>query len=172
MNVLDAMYKRRSVRQFEDEDISDEKLDRIVQAALLAPTSRNRNPCQFYVVSNREILEKLSSAKEAGSAFLKDANVGIVVAGDSQKADTWIEDSSIALTYMHLMAAAEGIGSCWIQMHMRKDADGKDAEENVREILDLEENYRIVGIMALGIPAIEREGKSIEDLDYGKVKRI
>ncbi|MDO5849441.1 MAG: nitroreductase family protein [Methanobrevibacter sp.] len=172
MNTLETMYKRRSIREYEDEDISEEKLDKIIQAALLAPTSRNRNPCEFYVVKNREILNELSESKAAGSQFLKNANVGIVVLGDTEKADTWIEDSSIALTYMHLMAAGEDIGSCWIQIHMRKDVEGRDAEENVREILDVGENYRIVGIMALGVPAIQREGKTKEDLDYSKVKVI
>lgn len=172
MSLLDVMYERRSIREYENVDIDDEKLDRIIQSALLAPTSRNRNPCRFYVVKNRETLEKLSDAKEAGSQFLRNANVGICVVADSDIADTWIEDSSIALTYLHLMATAENLGSCWIQIHMRRDSQGNDAEENVREILDLDENYRIVGIMALGVPAIEREGKTVEDLDFDKVKKI
>lgn len=166
------MYERRSIRKYEDEDIDDEKLDRIIQSALLAPTSMNRNPCEFFVIKNREILERLSDAKEVGSQFLKNANVGICVVADSEKADTWIEDSSIALTYLNLMATAENIGSCWVQMHLRRDSEGNDAEKNVREILNLDENYRIVGIMALGVPAIKRKGKTIEDLDFDKVKKI
>lgn len=172
MSLLDVMYERRSIRKYEDEDIDDEKLDRIIQSALLAPTSMNRNPCEFFVIKNREILERLSDAKEVGSQFLKNANVGICVVADSEKADTWIEDSSIALTYLNLMATAENIGSCWVQMHLRRDSEGNDAEKNVREILNLDENYRIVGIMALGVPAIKRKGKTIEDLDFDKVKKI
>ncbi len=117
-------------------------------------------------------MERLSDAKEVGSQFLKNANVGICVVADSEKADTWIEDSSIALTYLNLMATAENIGSCWVQMHLRRDSEGNDAEKNVREILNLDENYRIVGIMALGVPAIKRKGKTIEDLDFDKVKKI
>lgn len=172
MDLIDVMYKRRSIREFKDENISDNVIDRIIQAALLAPTSRNRNPCDFFLIKDKNILKELSQAKESGSSFLKDANACIVVVADSKKADTWIEDSSIALTYMHLMASSEAIGSCWIQMHMRKDKEGRDAESNVREILKLDNDYRIVGIMALGIPAIEREGKTIDELDYSKVKRI
>lgn len=172
MDILDVMYKRRSIREFKDEDISEDALNKIIQSALLAPTSRNRNPCEFYIIKDKNLLSELSDAKNAGSQFLKGANAAIVVAGDSKKADTWVEDSSIALTYMHLMAAAEDIGSCWIQIHMRKDKDNMDAESNVRKALNLNDNYRIVGMMALGVPAIKREGKTIDDLDFSKVKEI
>ena len=172
MDLLDVMYKRRSIREYKNQDISDENLEKIIEAALLAPTSRNRNPCEFYIIKDKQILKQLSNAKKAGSQFLKNANKAIAVFADSKKADTWIEDSSIALTYIHLIATELGIGSCWIQLHMREDIEGKDAEKNAREILDIPENFRIVGIIALGIPNQERKGKTTEDLDYSKIHLI
>ncbi len=163
------MLKRRSVRKYRDEEIPKEKLNRILQAGLLAPTSRNRKPCSFLIVDNRDVLEKLSKSKDAGAAFLKDANKAIVVAANSNVSDTWIEDSSIALSFMHLMAAEEDIGSCWIQIHLRKSESGESAEDIVREILGIDDYFRIVGILALGIPDGEVKPHSLEEIDKGNV---
>ena len=101
-------------------------------------------------IQDKETLRRLSKAKKAGAAFAADAGAAIVVAADSEKADTWIEDSSIALTYMMLAAEEQDLGCCWVQMHMRTSENGRDAEENVREILGFQERFRIVGLLAIG----------------------
>ena len=165
MELLEIMLRRRSIRQYKKEEIPEETLEKILQAGLLAPTSRNRRPCEFYVVRDRELLQKLSSAKAAGAAMLADCDVAVAVFGDPEKADTWIEDCSIALTYMQLMAASEGVGSCWVQMHLRASSSGRDAEETVREILSAPDAYRIVGILSLGMAVQEPEPHTLEGLD-------
>ncbi len=169
---MDVILKRRSIRKYKNEDISEDKIKKILQAGLLAPTSKNRKPCEFVVVRDGDALCKLSTAKSAGGGMLADCNAAIVVLGNSEKADTWIEDSSIALTYMDLMAAEQGIGSCWCQIHLRFCADGRDAESVVREILSLPEKYRIVGILSLGIPAEIREPHTPDEADFSKVAWI
>lgn len=165
MEYKDLLLKRRSVRKFTDEDVTKDQLNQILQAGLLAPTSRNRKPCNFLVVSNRETLKELSEVKEHGSKFLADANKAIVVIANTLVADTWVEDSSIALSFMHLMASDIGVGSCWIQIHMRKSADGEDAEKLVRDIVKIDDYFRIVGILALGIPDGDINPHSLEDID-------
>ena len=172
MDLMEVMQKRRSIRKYTGESIPEDKLDKVLQAALLAPTSMNRRPCEFYAVTDRETLRALSTAKRAGAGMLADAAAAIVVTADSELADTWIEDSSIALTYMHLMAVDQGLGSCWIQMHLRQSADGNDAEDNVRKILSLPGKYRIVGILSLGIPAEDRPKQELEDLEYTRIHKI
>ena len=172
MELIDIMQKRRSIRKYTDEHIPEDKLEMILQAALLAPTSMDRKPCEFYAVTDRDTLRALASAKKAGAGVLADAAAAIVVAADSDKADTWVEDSSIALTYMHLMATELGLGSCWVQMHLRRSADGRDAEDNVRRILSLQKSYRIVGALSLGIPAEEKKPSNLGELDHEKVHRV
>lgn len=153
MELSDIMRERRSIRRYADKPIPVEMLDNILQAAALAPTSRNRKPCTVYLVTERERLCALSHAKQSGAAFAEQAGAAAVIAADSEKADTWIEDSSIAMTYMMLSAQAQGLGCCWVQIHMRQDANGRDAEENVRRILGLPERFRIVGFLSLGVMA-------------------
>lgn len=169
MDLLKTLLRRRSIRKYTEDAIPEEKLNKILQAGMLAPTSRNRRPCEFYVVQNREILRKLSAAKATGAGMLADCDTAIAVFGDTEKADTWIEDCSIALTCMHLMAAAEGVGSCWCQMHLRASAEGKDAEETVKELLYVPESYRIVGILSMGMPAQKPEPHTLDELEWEKV---
>lgn len=168
MTLIDIMLKRRSTRKFNSEKITKDELDKILQAALLAPTSMNRKPCNFLVVERPETLIELSKCKNHGADLIAGADKAIVVVADTMIADTWCEDSSIALTYMHLMAAELNLGSCWVQVHLR-DKDGIDAEKVVREIVKIDDHYRIVGILALGhsddIPAPH----TLEDIDKNKI---
>ncbi len=172
MNLTEILLNRRSVRRYADAPIPEDTLRAILAAGLLAPTSRNLKPCRFTAVRDKGILEALSRAKAAGGAFLKDAGAAVVVSADAELADTWIEDCSIALTCMHLAAAEAGVGSCWIQIRLRRDREGGEAEENVRRILGLEENFRTVGILALGMPASSPEPHKAEDADFGRVRFI
>ncbi|WP_296803508.1 nitroreductase family protein [uncultured Methanobrevibacter sp.] len=168
MSLIDLMFKRRSTRKFRDEDISKQDLDLILHSALLAPTSMNRKPCNFMVVERKETLKELSECKDMGAGLIAGANKAIVVIADSMIADTWIEDSSIALTYMHLMATELDIGSCWVQTHLRSK-NGKDSEEVVRDILKIDSYYRIVGMLALGYSDDIPQAHDESDLDKSKI---
>lgn len=172
MGLLNTILQRRSVRKYTAEAIADETLERILQAGLLAPTSKDRKPCEFYVIREKGILKELSEVKKAGGGFLAECDVAIAVFGDSAKADTWIEDCSIAMAYMNLMAAEEAVGSCWCQIHLRSSAYGTDAEQEVRKILSVPETYRIVGILALGIAAKETQAHVLSEADFSKVHRV
>ena len=169
MELYDVLLKRRSIRKYTSEEIPEENLKKIIEAGLLAPTSRNKKPCRFYVIKDKEILLKLSEAKASGAGMLAECAEAIAVFADSEKADTWIEDSAIALSYMNLMAVDQGIGSCWCQIHLRSSKQGEDAESCVRGILSVPKNYRIVGILALGIPNEDPAPHSDNDIDWSKV---
>ena len=79
---MSLIQKRRSIRRFLAKPIEDEKIEMLIEAALRAPSSRGLNPWEFIVVTERDLLEKLSSAKTHGSEFLKNAPLGIVVCAD------------------------------------------------------------------------------------------
>ena len=168
MTFTDLLLKRRSTRKFTDEPVTRNELETILHAALLAPTSMNRKPCNFMVVENKETLKKLSQSKDHGAELVKDADKAIVVIADTMIADTWCEDSSIALTYMHLMATELDLGSCWVQIHLRTK-DGKNSEEVVKEILKIDSHYRIVGILALGKSDDIPQPHTLDDIDKTKI---
>ena len=168
MELLDVMLERRSTRKFNNEPVTKAELDKILTSALLAPTSMNRKPCNFMVVERKETLTELSKAKDHGADLIDGADKAIVVVADTMIADTWIEDSSIALTYMHLMATELGLGSCWVQIHLRSK-DGVDSEEIVRDILKIDDHYRIVGILALGHSDDIPKPHDINEIDKNKI---
>ncbi|WP_405291020.1 nitroreductase family protein [Methanobrevibacter sp.] len=168
MEFIDVLLKRRSTRKFNDNPITKDELDKILKAGLLAPSSMNRKPISFLVVERQETLAELAQAKDHGAELLRDADKAIVVIADTMISDTWCEDSSIALTYLHLAATDLGIGSCWVQIHMRKK-DGVYAEKVVRDIIKIDEHYRIAGIMALGHSDDIPQAHTMDDIDKGKI---
>lgn len=169
MELLDVMLKRRSIRRYTGESVPEEKLRRILDAGLLSFSSRNFDPWEFIVVKNKDALRSLSKCKAVGSAMLAEADCAIVVIGDGEKADVWVEDCSIAMTYMHMMAADQGVGSCWIQCRLRESVDGQNSEEYVRSVLNIPDNYGVEAILSLGIPEQEREPKVISDIQLNKI---
>lgn len=149
---MDAFKERRSIRKYKDVSVEEEKVKRIVAAGRMAPSGKNKKPWEFIVAEDRDTLTKLSQVKPKGGLFVKDAPMGIVVVGDEERSDTWIEDCSIASAFMQLEAHNQGLGSCWVQFRGRFTAEGGDAEARVREILNIEEGRRVLCVITLGYP--------------------
>lgn len=147
--MLQVIKNRRSIRKFKKDKLPKEVIVEILKAGLLAPTSKNKRPVEFIVVENEENICKLAKCKDKGSVGLETAPCAIVVASDSDKSDVWVEDASIAATYMQLQIEKLGLGSVWIQMRKRFNDNG-DAENEVRRILNIPDNYGIVCILAVG----------------------
>jgi nitroreductase len=160
---------RRSIRRYLDKPVESEKIDRLIEAVLRAPSSRGFNPWEFVVVTDRVLLEKLSKAKPHGASFLKDAALGIVVCADPEKCDVWIEDASIASIYIHLAAESMALGSCWIQIRKRMHDQTKAAEQYIREMLNIPKNLNVESMIAIGYPAEEKSPHPKEKLQYEKV---
>lgn len=166
---LSLAQNRRSIRKYQNKPIESQKINQLVEAVLRAPTSMGKNSWEFVVVTDPALLEKLSSAKPHGAAFLKDAALGIVVCGNPQISDVWIEDASIASIYIHLAAASLELGSCWIQIRERKHNESQTAEAYMAEILNLPAHIKVVAIIAIGYPAEKKSAHSKERLPYDKV---
>ena len=169
--LISLLQKRRVIRKFQNREVESEKIDTLIEAALRAPSGNARYPLEFVAVTDKNILEKLSQAKEHGSAFIKDASLGIVVCADPGKQDIWIEDAAIASTIVHLTAADLGLGSCWIQIRERKHKGDKPAESYIAEVLGLPKNLKVLSMVAIGYPAEEKPGHAKSELPYDKVHR-
>ena len=167
--MLELFYKRRSIRKFTDKPIEATKLERIMQAALLAPSSKSSYPCEFVIVDQKEINEKLSVCKPLGAGFLKNAACSIVVAGDADKSDVWIEDCAIAATFIQLQAEKEGLGTCWIQIREREYNDEQSAESYIQEVVNMPANIKILAIIAIGYKDGEKAGRDETFLKKEKI---
>lgn len=149
---FDLIEKRRSIRKFKPVPVEPAKVDKLIETALRAPSSRGLNPWQFVVVDQPELLEQLSTAKPHGGAFLKNAGLGIVVVADPEKCDVWVEDCSIAAILIQLAAQALGLGSCWVQIRRREHNETMSAEAYIRDILSIPDTLRVASVIAVGYP--------------------
>lgn len=115
------------------------------------------------------MLENLSECREGAARMLAGADCCVLVLGDREKSDTIIEDCSIVMANMHLMASSLGLGSCWIQGRNRTAPDGRSTEEYVRELLCFPEQYQLEAILSLGDPAQAAQPYDLESLPYEKI---
>lgn len=169
-SFMDLLLHRRSVRQYTDEKVSREQLETIVQAGLLSPSGKNKRDWEFVVIEDRETLDKFTEARAAGASKLfAGASAAIAVFGDTDATDVWCEDCSIAMSNMHLMADALGLGSCWIQGRLRQAEDGRTTSEYVRELLGAPESYELEAILSVGVAEKRPEAYTLEDADMSKV---
>lgn len=170
MNSFAELIKtRRSTRKFTPDPLAPEQVESIMKAALTAPSSKRKNPWQFILVDDKEMLKKLAACKEQGAAFLSDCALAVVVTADGMASDVWIEDASIASIYMQLQAEELGLGSCWVQVRNRVTADDIDSEEYVRRLLDIPYQLQVLSVIGLGHKAQERKPFDQANLQWEKV---
>jgi nitroreductase len=168
--VLDAVRARRSIRRYDDRPIDPAAIELLQEAMVRAPSSRNLKPWRFVFVTDAALREPLAHAKAQYGEFLGGAPLGVVVCGDTSASDCWIEDCSIAATALQLTATELGLGSCWIQIRARLGADGRPAEEHVREILGLPAELGVLCIVAIGHPAESKAPHARESLKWEAVE--
>lgn len=158
MDFLDVIAKRHSVRKYTEEPLDRELIDRIIDIAETAPSSRNCKSSAFMVVDDPDTLRALSEMRTSGAQPLAGAAAAIIVMGDETLTDMWVENASISATFIQLAATALDLGSCWIQVRGR-DRDKSDsskgtAEQYLRDLLGIREGMRILCIVSLGHPEV------------------
>ncbi len=165
----DLVIHRRSYRKYTEELLSPDQVRLILEAALMSPAGKRKNPWHFVVVEDKDVLSALSKAKDAGAAPLADAALAIVVCASPEASDTWIEDCSIAAHQMMLQCTDLGLGSVWIQMRNRNDADGNTANFNICQLLQIPAGYEVLCAISIGHPNEDRKPYDTEKLQWEKV---
>lgn len=165
----DIIRNRRSYREYLPKLIEADYVSEILKAALLSPTSHNRQSWQFLVVDNPTDLQKLSDCKEHGASFLKQAPLAIVILGNPIENDCWIEDCSIAAFAMQLQAEELKLGTCWIQVRNRGINNEITATEIIRGILNIPEPLEVLCILAIGYPQRIKSPKNEEEIKWEQI---
>ncbi len=165
------VQKRRSIRKYLSKKVEPEKIEQLIEAALRAPSSRDLKPCRFIVVTESTALAKLARAKTGGSAFLDGAPLAIVVCADTKKSDVWVEDTSIASTYLMLAAESLDLGACWIQIRNRMHNDEITSADYIAELLKVPDYLSILSIIAIGYADETKSPHPVEELGYENVHR-
>lgn len=163
------LFERHSIRKYKDQPIEGETVKHILEAGLLAPSSKSARPWQFVVVEDRDMLQKLSQCKPFGAKPIAGASFAIAVCADPEKSDVFVEDCSVAASFMQLQAAALGVGSCWIQIRNREDANGEPAQDVVQSLLGIPPSLQVVMVLTFGISDEQRKPVDPSKLMWEKV---
>lgn len=169
MDFHELIINRRSIRKYTDQPISPEDVKLILEAALLSPTSKSARAWQLIAVEDKATLEQLAQCKPAGAISVGRCALAVAVAVDTTKSEAWIEDASVAASYMQLQAASLGLGSCWVQLYGRLTADGTPSDQFVQETLGIPETDSVLCIVTFGYPDEIRKPQDTEKLKWENV---
>jgi len=150
MDFYEVLQTRRSIRSYKPDFIPEDVLNRVMEAARIAPSGNNRQPWKFVIVKDEKLRNELVPLC-FDQTFMAQAPITIVATGADVKynrgnymgALSMLVDVTIALDHITLAARAEGLGTCWI---------GSYDNEKVKRLLDIPVEIQVVGLTPLGYP--------------------
>ena len=150
MDILTAIYTRRSVRRFTHEPLSDKDLETLLRAAMQAPSADNGQPWHFIVINDRVLMDKIPSI-HPWSEMMKEAALGILVCGqvvDGEMGEYWQQDCAAATENILLAAHGIGLGAVWLGIC----PDAKRMAD-FSALVGLPAGVKPLGLIAVGHPA-------------------
>jgi nitroreductase len=155
MDAIEAIRKRRSVRDYTGDPIPREDLETIVDAGRLAASDHNNQPWEFIVVTNKEMINQLKVA-----AQWMDKSGAIIAVVLDPTARYWLEDGSAAVENMLIAATALGYGSCWLEGYTLP------LESEFKTLLNVPDDKRLLTLVPIGVPVEwpTKEKKTLEDV--------
>ena len=157
--VLDNIATRTSVRDYEARPVEKEKIEKMLRAAMAAPTAMNKQPWHFVVVDQRNVLDALAGTNPYAK-MLKKAPLAIVVCGNTDKMiegggrDFWIQDASAATENLLLAAHAMGLGAVWTGAY-----PSEERCISISKVLSLSDNLIPLNMIVVGYPAEQPQPK-------------
>lgn len=147
--MMKEIFSRRSVRKFTGEAVSPEQLEKLLRAAMCAPSAGNQQPWEFIVVRNRETMGKIQ-VFHPYSRPLDTAACAIVVCGDTTRQrypGFWVQDCSAAIQNLLLESVHLGLGGVWMGVY-----PSQQRVQDCQELFRLPQQIIPLGIVALGYP--------------------
>lgn len=150
MKTLEAIFKRRSIRQYVPGEISSQDIETLLKAAMAAPTARNCQEWEFVVVREKNMFKKMMEIHPY-ARMLEQADCAIVVCGNTQREHApgyWLADCGAATQNILLAATELGIGSVWLGVY-----PNQDRMDGLSRLLKLPAHIKPLNIISLGMPA-------------------
>jgi nitroreductase len=147
MNLYEGIQKRRSIRSYENRPVEKEKVEKLLRAAMQAPSAANQQPWEFIVVEDKETLQKLSNA-HVYAGPIKNAPLGIIVLLNEKRLkfkSYWQQDLAAATENILLAAVELGLGAVWMGI-----APEEDRMAFMRELFSLPQGIEAFALLAIG----------------------
>ncbi len=152
MKGLDKMkeiFERRSIRKYRDKPVSEEDIEKLLRAAMAAPSAGNQQDWEFVVIKDKDILNSIPNVHPYAS-MLKKAPLAIAVCADRGRGSHkgyWVQDCAAATQNILLEAQYLGLGACWLGIYPREKR-----VKGLKEILGLPDNVMPLSLIAIGYP--------------------
>jgi nitroreductase len=148
------IFERKSVRKYQNKPVEKEKIEKLLRAAMQAPSAGNQQPWEFLVIQEKTTLKKLSEMSQY-SRMLDGAGLAVIFLGNTERIRMmgyWEQDMGAATENLLLEAVELGLGAVWLGV-----SPMQDRMEYVRNLFDLPENIKPFSIVSIGYPAEDRE---------------
>jgi Nitroreductase len=154
---MKAIMNRRSIRKYTSQEVNDEQVKTLLQAAMCAPSAGNEQPWQFIVIRDRKMLEQVPKYHPY-SGMIKQASVAILVCGDTRLSkydvDYWVQDCAAATENLLLAVQALGLGAVWLGVYPRPERI-----EGLRRLFNIPEEVFPFALVPVGHPVEHKEGQ-------------
>ncbi|MFO7901129.1 MAG: nitroreductase family protein [Planctomycetota bacterium] len=151
-SALNSIFARRSIRDYDAKDVDDTLVSDLLEAAMAAPSAVAKDPWEFVVVRDKDMLRRIAEGLPNGKMLAK-AAVGIVVCGDPNRVHDGqlsylLQDCAAAIENLLLAASMLGLGACWLGVHPREERVA-----HVRSLLNVPEPVTPISVISIGWPA-------------------
>ena len=149
------IFRRRSIRAFTPEPVSERDIKALLEAAMAAPSARDLRPWHFVVITDRKKLDDLSNIHPYAE-MLREATLCIAVCADPTISPAyWVQDCSAATENILIAAANLGLGAVWLGCHPRQER-----KRAIKAYLGIPDNIELLCLIAVGHPAEEKEPRT------------
>ncbi len=150
MDILEAIYTRRSIRKYSKKKVEDEKIQEIIRAAMYAPSAVNKQPWHFLVIDDRSFFRRIMQV-HPHAAMLEEASHAVLICGDEHLCHPpgyWTVDCAAATQNLLLAAHGLGLGAVWLGVHPREER-----KQGLRELFILPPHIQPFALVSVGYPA-------------------
>jgi nitroreductase len=153
MDTFEALFNRRSIRQYTQQAVSEELVQQLLKAAMYAPSAKNGQPWHFIVIRDHKILDQVPGFHNHAQMLLQ-AQVAILVCGQVDPANPpwWLLDSAAATQNLLLAAHASGLGAVWLGLAPRPER-----MEGMRKLIQLPAGIEPFALIPIGYPAEKKD---------------
>ncbi|MDQ2085034.1 nitroreductase family protein [Herbivorax sp. ANBcel31] len=150
---MDDILNRRSIRRYTDEPVKKEDIKDLLEAAMSAPSAGNQQPWHFVVVTDKDMLEKITQVHPYAN-MLKEAQAAIMICGDEsleKHKGYWVQDCSAATQNILIAVQKKGLGAVWLGVYPREDR-----VEGLKKVFKIPNSITPFAIISIGYPAEEK----------------
>ena len=162
---MDIIFDRRSVRKYTEQKIEAEKVDRMLRAAMQAPSATNQQPWEFLVIDDKKTIVKLSEFSPYAKMLPGAPLAMVILEKQGMRAPLFTEqDLGAAVQNLMLQAVEDGLGSVWMGV-------GRETEREtfLTEMFNLPETVKPFAVLAIGYPSDENANKFVDRYDETRV---